>query len=133
MKVLALDYGTKRTGLALGDTEAGLAFPRGVISGLGDQELINRLIDIIKREGVEQVVVGEPTGLSGQDSSQTLSSRTFSDKLGQTLSVPVVLYDERLTSRQADLAQNQGSRYERDELAALFLLQSYLDSYQIKK
>ncbi|MBU1038781.1 Holliday junction resolvase RuvX [Patescibacteria group bacterium] len=127
MKILAIDYGSKRVGLAIGDTEIGLAFPRGVLKDLSDNEILTAITSLITEEGVSRVVVGEPVSLSGQISEQTKDCQRFAKLLTDSLSVPVSLQDERLTSRQADTAINQGSPKERDELAAVFLLQTWLD------
>ncbi|MFZ5391125.1 MAG: Holliday junction resolvase RuvX [Patescibacteria group bacterium] len=127
MKILAIDYGSKRVGLAIGDTEIGLAFPRGVLKDLSDDEILQVIVGLVKEEGLSRVVVGEPISLSGQVSEQTKDCQRFANLLSGILSVPVSLQDERLTSRQADTAINQGSPKERDELAAVFLLQSWLD------
>ncbi len=127
MKILAIDYGSKRVGLAIGDTEVGLAFPRGVWEGLSDKEIGQLIVELVKQESIGQVAVGEPVSLSGQISDQTKSCRQFAEFLKSRLDIPVELFDERLTSRQADNAKRQGSSKKRDELAAVFLLQSWLD------
>ena len=129
MKVLAIDYGTRRVGLAIGDTEVNLALPYGVIERTSDAELLTRLREIVAEEEIDLVIVGEPVTLSGTSSAQTKTSRAFANLLSAGLAVKVTLMDERLTSQRADavtLGAAAPTR-SRDELAAMFLLQDYLE------
>ena len=129
MKVLAIDYGHKRVGLAIGDTEVNLALPYGVIERTSDAELLTRLREIVAEEEIDLVIVGEPVTLSGTSSAQTKTSRAFANLLSAGLAVKVTLMDERLTSQRADavtLGAAAPTR-SRDELAAMFLLQDYLE------
>ncbi|HAO81294.1 MAG: hypothetical protein UV57_C0021G0025 [Parcubacteria group bacterium GW2011_GWD2_43_10] len=129
MKVLAIDYGAKRVGLAIGDSETNLALPHGVLADMNDDELVNRLKEIIIEEEIDIIIVGEPVTLAGYASEQTQKSREFAQLLEKYLTVPVKLFDERLTSRRADAATLGATMptRNRDELAAMFLLQDYLD------
>jgi putative Holliday junction resolvase len=128
MKVLSLDYGEKRVGLALGDTETKLALPYGVLERLSDETLVVQLQQIVVEEGVEVLLVGEPLGVSGQPTAQTEACRAFAALLREQSQVKVVLFDERFTSQRADAAGASGGKVRgRDELAAMFLLQDYLD------
>ncbi len=129
MKILALDHGVKRVGLAIGDTETKLALPRGVLEGLTETELMARLGEIVAEEEIEKIVVGEPLSLTGKESAQTIISQQFAGSLAKGLTVPVELFDERLTSRRAEAATFGAGAPVRhiDELAAMFLLQDYLE------
>lgn len=128
MKVLAIDYGGKRVGLALGDTETLLALPYGVIERVADEALATKLSQIVLEEDIGTVVVGEPLSTGGQSSEQTQVSQAFAKLLQRELKVPVVLFDERFTSQRADAAMSPGVKTRsRDELAAMFLLQDYLE------
>ena len=129
MKILAIDYGAKRVGLAIGDTEVNLALPHGVLELGSVEEVAQKIQDIVDEEEIEQVIVGEPITLAGGTSQQTGVSRAFAKLLTSRLAVPVTLMDERLTSQRAD-AVTFGVRAptrSRDELAAMFLLQDYLE------
>ena len=129
MKILAIDYGSKRVGLAIGDTDTGLALPHKVLEAASAQELYSSLEQVVAEEEIERVVVGKPITLAGRESEQTKISLNFADSLAKYLRVPVELFDERLPSRQAD-AVTFGAGVPtrgRDELAAMFLLQDYLD------
>lgn len=129
MKVLAIDYGEKRVGLALGDTALKLALPYGVLERASDEQLVEQLRQVVVEEDIGTLIVGEPLSTSGSASAQTASSREFSVLLRQELTIPVVLFDERFTSQRADAAAASGGKVRtRDELAAMFLLQDYLDS-----
>ena len=130
MKILAIDYGEKRVGLALGDTETALALPHGVLERTADESLANKLAQVVLEEDVGTVVVGEPMSTNGSASAQTVATRAFAKLLQQELAVPVVLFDERFTSQRADAAAATGARVRsRDELAAMFLLQDYLERH----
>lgn len=132
MKVLAIDYGQKRVGLALGDTETKLALPFGTLEKNSQQEIVEHLKQLVSEEEIAMIVVGEPITLAGGESEQTKVSRQFAEILKRELVVEVILMDERLTSRQADaVALGAGApTRNRDELAAMFLLQDYLDRNQ---
>jgi putative Holliday junction resolvase len=84
-----------------------------------------RLRDLVDELGAERVVVGLPLSLSGSDSAQTAQARAFAERLQAQLSVPVELYDERLTTR---LAARTGGQASEDSRAAAHLLESWLDA-----
>jgi putative Holliday junction resolvase len=127
MRVLAIDYGEKRVGLAVGDSTTNLALPFGVLQRTSDELLLEQLVKIVNEEDVGTVVVGEPLSLSGGASEQTTACRNFAQFLKANLKVGVVMFDERLTSRRADMPSQGIKTRSRDELAAMFLLQDYLD------
>jgi len=127
MKALAIDYGEKRVGLAVGDNSTGLALPFGVLQRTSDELLLEQLVKVINEEAIDTVVVGEPLSLSGQATSQTATCRNFASFLKANLKIAVEMFDERLTSRRADMPFQGVKTRSRDELAAMFLLQDYLD------
>ncbi len=128
MKILSIDYGERRVGLAVGDTETKLALPYGTLERLSDETLIVQLEQIVAEEGIERIVVGEPLGTDGRSTAQTESAREFALGLKAQVAVPVELFDERFTSQRADAAGGSGGKVRgRDELAAMFLLQDYLE------
>ncbi len=126
MNVLALDYGEKRIGLAIGSTETNLALPYATIEHVSDQGDIERVRQVVVEEEVSVVVVGEPKTMSGSASATTVAARRFAELL-QAAGVTVALVDERLTSLQADAASRGVAARSRDEVAATFILQDYLD------
>jgi putative Holliday junction resolvase len=124
MRVLALDHGTARIGVALSDPTGTLATPLPVI----EPPEPSAVAEIVAEHGVERVVVGLPVHLSGEEGSQAALARTFRGELEAMLDVPVETYDERLTSRMADASRRAGAGAARDSLAAAHLLESYLAS-----
>ncbi|MGD9736749.1 MAG: Holliday junction resolvase RuvX [Solirubrobacterales bacterium] len=122
MRVLALDHGTVRIGVALSDPSGTLATPLPVI----EPPEPSVVAEIVAEHGVERVVVGLPLHLSGEEGSQAALARTFCAELEAMLAVPVETYDERLTSRMADASRRAGAGAARDSLAAAHLLESYL-------
>jgi putative Holliday junction resolvase len=122
MRVLALDHGVARIGCALSDPSGTLATPLPVI----EPPEARAVSELVAEHGVERVVVGLPLHLSGEEGSQAALARTFCGELEAILSVPVVTYDERLTSRMADASRRAGAGAAQDSLAAAHLLESYL-------
>ncbi len=130
-RVVGIDYGTKRVGVALSDESRMIASPYRVIEAAAAIEMIEQ---IVAEEDSELVVVGLPTGLAGNETSSTISAREFAEELSERLTVTVELADERFTSKVAeDVLIEAGMTRERrrqirDKMAATVMLQSYLDS-----
>jgi putative Holliday junction resolvase len=125
VKVVALDYGSARTGVAVSDPTGTLARPVGVIERVGTDAGLERLVDLISAEGAERVVVGLPLTLSGGRGGQAVETEQFVDTLRRALEVPVEAFDERFTTDLAE--QDPGNRnLPPDARAAAHLLTSYL-------
>jgi putative Holliday junction resolvase len=124
MRVLALDHGNARCGAAISDPTETLARPLDVIEPSDPA----RVAAIVRAEEAEEVVVGLPVQLSGQEGEQAEAAREFAAALEQVLDIPVRTYDERLTTRMAAASRRAGSRAAEDSLAAAHLLESYLES-----
>ncbi len=126
---MALDVGTRRTGVAISDDLGLYAHPRPAISG-GLRALLDALPALVSGEGACEVVVGLPLTLTGEDSAQTRATRAFVERLRERLDVPVSVWDERLTTVEA--ARYTPSRRHRDgaldSAAAAILLQAVLDA-----
>jgi len=135
VRVLGIDYGDRRIGLAVGDTELAIA------TGLPTLERASPAADIIeplrrvcREHGVQRIVVGLPLNMNGTRGERARIAEHFARRLRESLGIEVETWDERLTTRQADRAMLQGdlSRKKRkarlDRLAAQILLQSYLDA-----
>jgi putative Holliday junction resolvase len=122
MRILALDHGTARIGCAISDPSGTLATPLPVI----EPPEARSVADLVEKHEVERVVVGLPLHLSGEEGSQAALARTFCAELEAVLSVPVETYDERLTTRMADVSKREGATAAPDSLAAAHLLQAYL-------
>jgi putative Holliday junction resolvase len=140
VRVLGIDYGLRRIGLALSDATGLLANPWKTVARGGDARqaaaAIAREISILQSEsdGLVAVVVGYPRRLSGDRNEQTSVVETFVEQLRHSVDVPIVFEDERLTSWEADtlLAGRERDWRKRkpmlDAMAAAVILQNYLDS-----
>lgn len=120
MKVLALDYGSARTGVAVSDPTGIVARPVGVVQRAN----IDEIVTIVRDQGVEEVVVGHPLTLRGERGEQAKAAERFAKALRAAIDVPVVLFDERFTT---DLAEQSTSATPEDARAAAHLLSSYLE------
>jgi putative holliday junction resolvase len=123
MRVLALDYGSAKCGCAVSDPTGVLATPLAPVLTPASKRGLGRLRSLVSELGVQRVVVGLPLALSGADTAQTAETRQFAASLGERVSVPVELYDERFTTR---LAQRTGGSASEDSRAAAHLLESWL-------
>jgi putative Holliday junction resolvase len=125
VKIVAVDYGSARTGVAVSDPTGTLARPIGVIERVGTEVGLERLVELIASEGAERVVVGMPLTLRGEVGEQARETERFVDQLRQAVDVPVEGFDERFTTDLAE--QDPGSRnLPPDARAAAHLLTSYL-------
>jgi putative Holliday junction resolvase len=123
VKVLALDYGRARTGVAVSDPTGQVARPLGVIELAATQAGIMRVAELVRDEGVERVVVGLPLTLRGERGEQAKETEQFVEALRTAIEVPVESFDERFTT---DLAEQSGAIAPEDARAAAHLLTSYL-------
>jgi putative Holliday junction resolvase len=125
VKIVAVDYGSARTGVAVSDPTGTLARPIGVIERAGTQAGLESLVELIGSEGAERVVVGMPLTLRGEVGEQARETERFVDQLRQAVDVPVEGFDERFTTDLAE--QDPGNRnLPPDARAAAHLLTSYL-------
>ena len=124
-RVLALDYGSARCGVALSDPTGTLATPLPVVERPGTNKGLGRVAGLVREFGVTTVVVGLPLSLSGGDSDQTRETREWAERLRAKLGdrVAVELYDERFTTR---MAERFGGSGDEDSRAAAHLLESWL-------
>lgn len=133
MKILGIDYGEKRIGLAVGDTEYKIPRALEFVDNKSMNFAIKKIAEICKAEGVETIVIGLPLGLSGRETAQTEIIKKFTVKLGETVKLPLVLEDERLTSRMASDSLSErnvrGGRQRKkiDSVAAQLILQGYFE------
>lgn len=133
-RILALDYGTKRVGVALSDELGWTAQPLETFERKTLDRDIAHIAALVGSHGVERVVLGLPLQLDGREGPAVLAMREFTEKLEAGLSVPVVLWDERMTTKAAEelLIAADVSRKKRkgvvDRIAAAILLRSYLEA-----
>ena len=123
MRVLALDYGSARIGCAVSDATGTLATPIDAI----EPPAVSHVAALVEERGVEQVVVGMPVSLSGEEGPQAEVTRTFCSELSAALDVPVETWDERFTTRMAaQTRRDTGAGSAEDSIAAAHLLETYL-------
>jgi putative Holliday junction resolvase len=120
---MALDYGAARTGVAVSDPTGTLARPLCVVERALSNVGLDKLVELVRTEQVERVVVGMPLTLRGERGEQARTTDAFVAALAARLDVPVETYDERFTT---GLAQQTPSRTPEDARAAAHLLSSYL-------
>jgi putative holliday junction resolvase len=123
VKVLALDYGAARTGVAVSDPTGTLARPLVVVERAATESGIAELLDLARREDVERIVVGLPLTLRGARGLQAEETERFIAELRAATELPVETYDERFTTR---LARSSASAAPEDAVAAAHLLTDYL-------
>jgi putative Holliday junction resolvase len=133
MRVLALDHGTKRIGVALSDEMRIIASPLEYIPAEPMDQALARLTELVREKQVSLILVGMPRNMDGSYGPAAEKVRAFVGVIEPALGVPVTLWDERLTSAQANRVLLQGNvrREQRkesvDKMAAAILLQSFLD------
>ena len=126
MKVMALDYGSARTGVAVSDPTGTVARPLGVVERAATEAGLAELARLVRDEEAERVVVGLPLTLRGTRGEQAAETEGFADALRGVLEVPVELFDERFTT---DLAQQTAGAAAEDALAAAHLLSGWLERW----
>jgi putative Holliday junction resolvase len=135
MRVLALDLGTRRIGLAVSDSDGSVAFPAGCLEREGTKRDLAVLRSLVRERGIECIVVGLPVHMSGRLGVEAEAAERFAQQLARETGLPVDTLDERWTTRQAEraLRDAQASKRRRrqrgrvDSVAAALLLQTYLE------
>ena len=138
-RVLAIDPGSRRVGVAVSDPSATIAQPLSVIAASPEATLVQRLAALAREEEASELVVGLPRRLDGRLGPEAQAARSLADELRRATGLAVTLVDERLTSAAAERALLSGgaSRARRrrlsDQVAATMILQSFLDSVRLRK
>jgi len=133
-RLAAIDYGTVRLGVAVTDPDQRLASPLENYTRRGAAADAKWLVELVKSERIEGIVIGLPIHISGDESQKSREARAFGKWVGDLTGLPVAFFDERYTSAQAealllDAELTKKRRKQRlDKLAAQILLASYLDS-----
>jgi putative holliday junction resolvase len=133
-RLLALDVGQKRIGLAVNDELGFAAHPLMTLERKSLKHDLEQLKQIIQEQQISKLIVGVPTSLSGKISEQAQKILNFIEVLKKTFSIPIDTWDEALTTKQAEevLIEADISRKKRkkviDKIAASFILKSYMDS-----
>jgi putative Holliday junction resolvase len=128
-RVLALDYGRRRIGMALSDELRVTARPLGILERSNRRNDLHRLREIARQHAVTLIAVGHPVGLGGEAGEMAAETERFASRLGRESGIPVELADERLTSweaREILRARGQRNRGRDDDLAAAVILRDFL-------
>jgi putative holliday junction resolvase len=131
MRYLGIDYGNRRTGVAICDARETIASPLAVL--VGQKDLIGRIVRILKKEEVEAIVLGLPLNMDDSEGPQARIVREFASKLQTQISLPIHFQDERLSSFAAsekldEIGLSWEAKRDRiDALAAAEILQAFLD------
>lgn len=139
-RILGLDFGNVRIGLAITDEQKRIALPIGIIRAGKDHKATSELIckEISRYKEIESVVIGLPLQLNGKEGEMAQLVRAFSQIFQEISSLPIIFWDERLTSAQVerflkDAGMNRKKRAEHsDEMAATTILQNYLESLKYR-
>ncbi len=138
-RILAVDYGEKRIGLAISDELGITASPLMTLTRRSDEETVRQIAQLASKLKVTQIVVGLPRRTDAQEGEMERKVKAFAEKLRQAVSVPVVLFDERFTTRiaeqvllEADLSRRKRKKV-RDRLSAVILLQSFLETQRMRE
>lgn len=137
MRILAIDHGTVRMGIALSDDLQMLAKPLEFIPADPFATFIDRLKELIRQYEVELILVGMPRNMNGSYGPAALKVKEFVAVLNESIAIPIKTWDERLTSVQAHRFLSEGGvkaskrREKVDQSSAAILLQSYLESLSL--
>ncbi|MBU1178319.1 Holliday junction resolvase RuvX [Patescibacteria group bacterium] len=130
-KILALDYGDKRIGVAISDPTGTIASTLATLENKGINRVIVTLKDLCQEHSVAKIVIGVPCGLSGRETEQTVKTRDFINKVQEVVVAEIVEVDERFSSVLAEkqLVDRDGKvdKSQIDANAARLILQDYLD------
>jgi putative Holliday junction resolvase len=129
MRILGIDPGERRVGIAVSDPLSITAQGLDTFDAKSGADLIGHLKDLVERYEIEEIVVGNPVGLSGEAGESSAKASDLARRIGDALSVRVTLWDERLSTREASRVL-RGERADKgavDKVAAIIILQSYLD------
>ena len=131
---LGIDFGEKRIGIAVTDPLKMFVSPLVTLENKSEEYVFNKLKEIISSHDIEKVILGLPLNLDGEDTLKTAEVREFHKKLSEVIDLPLVWWDERYSTSEAnDFLKNKGknwkdSRVVVDQIAAAIILKSYLDN-----
>lgn len=129
MHILAIDYGTKRLGLAWSDTTLGVVLPYGLIAGDTSTRKVIALVNLLKKEKIDKIVIGFPLSADSKENKNTERVQKFVFELQKQTAILVDYFDERFSSYGAD---SMGEGVSRDERSAMFILEGYLEKLKRK-
>jgi len=133
MRLLGLDYGTVRVGVAMSDQLGYIAQPKGFIDAVAKKKCIEKIIQMCNEFDIKKIVIGLPLHMNGDEGESALGARTFGKKINKKIDIPIEFIDERLSTMSANKALTEGNvkgekRKEKvDSVAAAIILQNYID------
>ena len=136
MRILGLDVGERRIGVAMSDPEEIIASPTTIITRDEDNTAIDTIVRLVTQHDIKLIIVGMPYSLNGTEGKQANRVKEFVDKLSEKTSADIELRDERLSTVGAERLLRQtgnkkAKRSPRDDAAAAYILQGYLDSRKV--
>lgn len=134
-RLLALDPGERRVGVAVSDELGLFAHPRAAIVGRAEADVLAAVVKLVGEHAIEEIVVGLPLSLSGRDSAQTASARAFASRVRRATGLPVLEWDERFSTTEAARQVKGADRRragELDSAAAAIVLQAALDARRLR-
>ncbi|HVP35707.1 MAG TPA: Holliday junction resolvase RuvX [Terriglobales bacterium] len=138
-RILGIDFGERRIGLALSDPLGKIASPFLTFDTRADGDFFQRIEQLIEKEGVNQIVLGMPRNMDGSIGQKGKDVLDFSKKLSLRIKIPITFWDERLSSVESKrVLREAGARLHKhkqkiDMLSAALILQGFLDSQRAKK
>lgn len=134
MRYLAIDHGQKRTGLAVCDASETVVSPHSVIQTQSSTELLKQVLKVIQQEGIESLVIGLPFNMNDTEGPRAKEVRTFAKMLSEAAQIPVIFFDERLSSFEAEqlMVEMELTRKKKkkrlDAIAAAEILKGFLSA-----
>jgi len=131
MKLLGLDYGEAKIGLAIGDIESGVATPYGIIKNLGWNNATHEIKNICDKEGITKIIIGVPVNPASLESEQIRKIENFILQLKEKTGLEVLGKDERFSTQEAQKLITKDKAHD-DDVAAMLILQNYFDSQSLR-
>jgi len=132
-RIIGLDLGTKRIGVAISDQSQAISFAKETINVIGIKASLNHIVGLVKRHSADKVIIGLPLNMNGTKGPEAEKALAFAKRLQSRIRAEVLTFDERLTTVQgehilidADLSREKRKKHI-DKLAAQIMLQTYLD------
>jgi len=132
-RIIGLDLGTKRIGVAISDESQAISFAKETINVIGIKASLNHIAGLVKRHSADKVIIGLPLNMNGTKGPEAEKALAFAERLQCRIQVEVLTFDERLTTVQgehilidADMSREKRKKHI-DKLAAQIMLQAYLD------
>jgi putative Holliday junction resolvase len=139
MRILGIDLGDVRTGLALSDESCFLASGLGTFTAYNEDKAMEQILAAIRTHKVEEIVMGNPVNMNGTKGERSQKVEAFAQRLREESGLPVILFDERCTTMQAhtilSFTDTRGKKRKNtvDTLSAEIILQNYLDQRKMKR